>query len=304
MVSLPAHSSLLFSDNFDTDTSANWNINTSSTDTSAEFAFDYSTLGIIASPNSGGSTLGLRLAANIAEPTGAEAITLSPMGQNFSGTYQLSFDLWMNAVGPFPAGGVGSTEFFTAGIGYDNTTVNQGGSTGSGGWFASDGEGGSSRDYRAYKDSLEQFASSGQYFAGSGSGAQNGTDPYYASFGEVDVTALGQGGSQTGTTSVGSLGFEWHEIMITVNGATALWKIDGISIAELDPTFGDAFSLDGNISIGYMDIFSSVADPSIFAFAVIDNLMVSDMASVPEPSIIWLLGTGLGLFGFARRKAQ
>jgi hypothetical protein len=270
LVSLPAYSAPLFSDNFDADTSASWNVNTSSADTSATFAFDYSTLGISASPNGGGSTLGLRLAANIAEPTSTEAITLSPMGQSFSGTYQLSFDLWMN----YTIGGDAPTEYFTAGIGYDNTTVNHGHVSGSGGWFGADGDGGSSRDYRAYKNATEQLAESGQFSAGITSDAQDSSNSYYDSFGNIDVTALSLGGSQMGTTQVGSLGFEWHEIVITVDGVTALWEIDGIPIAELDPTIDIAFPLSGNISIGYMDIFSSVAAPSAFAFAVIDNVVV------------------------------
>ena len=41
----------------------------------------------------------------------------------------------------------------------------------------------------------------------------------------------------------------------------------------------------------------SVAQPSFGSFLVRDNV------SVPEPSIIWLLGSGLVLIGFARRKA-
>ena len=46
----------LFSDDFDVDSSANWNINASSADTSATFAFDYSAIGVPASPNGGGTT--------------------------------------------------------------------------------------------------------------------------------------------------------------------------------------------------------------------------------------------------------
>ena len=34
-----------------------------------------------------------------------------------------------------------------------------------------------------------------------------------------------------------------------------------------------------------------------------DYLITFNIASVPEPSIIWLLGSGLALIGFARRKA-
>ena len=287
----------LYSDNFDVDSSSGWNINASSADTSAIFGFDYSTVGVPASPNGGGTTLGVRLGANIADPASSEAVTLSPLGQSFSGSYVLMFDMWVNANGPFPAGGGGSTEFFTAGIGYDDVTVNLGGTSGSGGWFAATGEGGSSRDYRAYKDGGEQFPASGQFFAASG----NGSDPHYAAFGSIDVAGAVPAqtavhAAQTGITGAGSVGFAWHEVVITVDGATALWEIDGISIVQLNPAIGASFSLDGNISIGYMDAFSSVSDNPETSFGLIDNLVV-----IPEPATFTVLLMG-GIAILRRRR--
>ena len=295
----------ILSESFDTDTSANWNILTSSADTSVAFGFDYSTVGVPASPNGGGSTLGLRLAANIDAPGTVEAITLTPKGYSFSGTYQMTFDMWINANGPFPAGGTGSTEFLTAGIGHDNATVNLG-TTGSGGWFAVSGEGGSSRDYRAYKNAGEQFAESGQFFAGTSSasgGAHNNSDPYYAAFGGIDVGATlpAQAAlhpNQTGVTAVGSPGFAWHAFKVTVSGTTARWEIDGLPIAQLDATIGNTFPLSGNISLGYMDIFTSVSDNPATSFGLIDNLFV-----IPEPSTLALgLLAAAGLW-LRRRRA-
>lgn len=289
---------VLFSDDFDVDSSANWNIISSSSDTSAIFAFDYSTIGVSASPNGGGTTLGLRLAANMDDPASVEAITVSPVGQNFTGSYQVKFDLWVNANGPFPGGGAGSTEFFAAGIGYDDVTLNMGGTSGSGGWFAATGEGGSSRDYRAYKNSGEQFPESGQFFAVSG----NASDPYYAAFGGIDVAAAVPAQTalypnQTGVTSIGSAGFAWHEVVITVNGSTVLWEIDGLSIIELDPSIGSSFSLEGNISIGYMDLFSSVSDNPYVSFGLVDNLVV-----IPEPATLGLLLIG-GMAVLGRKRS-
>ncbi len=293
IVSLTTHAAL-FSDDFDVDSSADWNINISSADTSVTFAFDYSTIGVPPAPNGGGTTLGLRMAANIAAPTGTEAVTLSPVNQNFSGSYQLKFDMWINANGPFPGGGGGSTEFVTAGIGYDNLTVNKHLSSGNGGWFAVSGEGGSSRDYRAYKNDGEQFAESGQFLAGTssaGGGAHNASDPYYADFGSISVSAAVPDQTalypqQTGTTLAGTPAFAWHEVTVTVDGATALWSIDGLPIVQLDPTIGAIFPLDGNISIGYMDPFSSVSDNANLSFGIIDNLVV-----FPDPMAAYLAHT-------------
>ena len=53
----------------------------------------------------------------------ADAITLHTI-QTFSGDYTVVFDAWMNALGPFPGGGSGSTEFLTYGVGGDGTTNN------------------------------------------------------------------------------------------------------------------------------------------------------------------------------------
>lgn len=303
VIAVSAHGAILFQDNFDVNTSASWNVNMSSADNAATWAYDYSADGIPAAP--GGGTIGLKLESNIASPTSVEAITLSPAGQYFSGTYQLKFDSWLNAPGPFPGGGSGSTEFYTCGIGYDDVTVNRGGYTGSGAWFAADGEGGSSRDYRAYKNVGEQFAESGQWFAGTSSvsgGAHNNSDPYYAGFGALDVAATvpvqyAADPNQSGTTYAGTQGFAWHEVTVTVYGTWARWTIDGLPIAQLDTTIGSTFDLDGNISIGYMDIFTSVAAKPWFAFGLVDNLVVTD---VPEPSSVALLA--LGAIAFLRRR--
>ena len=278
----------LFLDNFDVDSSADWNIITSSADTSVIFAFDYSTIGVPPAPNGDGTTLGLRMAANMNAPTSTEAVTLSPVDQNFSGSYILKFDMWINANGPLPGGGGGSTEFLTCGIGYDDITVNQGGASGSGGWFAVSGEGGSSRDFRAYKNGGEQFPESTQFVGGATSSASNASDAYYADFGGVVVeaavpeqTALHP--NQAGTMATGSVGFEWHEVIITVDGDTAVWEIDGLPIVDLNPNIGASFPLSGNISIGYMDIFTSVSDNPEVSFGLIDNLVV-----MPDPSVAYL----------------
>ncbi|MCB9880097.1 MAG: hypothetical protein H6835_21090 [Planctomycetes bacterium] len=279
-----------FADDFNNDTSGLYSI-VQTADAAATFGFDYSTLGIPSAPNTPDSTtLGLKLEANVVSGA-ANAITLHTIVPA-TGTYVVKFDAWINANGPFPGGGGGSTEYLTCGVGGDGATVNLGTATGTGtgGWFMVDGEGGSSRDYRGYKNAGEQFAESGQFAAGlssAGGGAHNNSDPYYAQFGGIDVGAL-QGGlfaQQTGSTNVGSGGFAWHEMEMRVvsnggtGGATSVgWYIDGLRIATLDAGIGSSFVTDGAVTLGYSDIFASLSDNPALSFGLFDNLRFGTLA--------------------------
>lgn len=283
-----------YADDFDTNTSGNYNVVTSG-DAAALFLFDYSTMGIPSAPNSvGGTTLGVRLEANVT--TGAtHAVTLHTT-QTFTGDYVVKMDAWINANGPFPGGGTGSTEYITFGVGGDGVTNNLNASSGSGGWFTYAGEGGSSRDFRAYKNAGEQFAESGQWAAGlssAGGGAHNNWDPYYAHWGSIDVGNLpvqganvGGPAQQNGVTNAGTMGFAWHEITIMVDadggvGGTPLasWAIDGLTIATLDAGVGSPFLTDGTVTLGYMDPFTSVSDNAMLSFGIIDNLRVGSLSA-------------------------
>src|SRR3954466_7193354 len=99
-----ASAAILYSDNFNVDSSANWTVNIApstpaavSTQQQATFAYDYSALGIPPAPGSS-DTLGLRLRANIpgsaASPVTTRpgqtlsGLSVSPTGQNFGTNYQ------------------------------------------------------------------------------------------------------------------------------------------------------------------------------------------------------------------------
>src|SRR6186713_2112764 len=81
----------LYETDFDTDQTANWNVNNNSNGTNAaNFFYDYSAVGIPSAPNSaGGTTLGLKLQANISGTGPASGalpgISVSPTGQAFAG---------------------------------------------------------------------------------------------------------------------------------------------------------------------------------------------------------------------------
>ena len=82
----------LYSENFEVNPTAAWTVNSSPTDTAANFFFDYSTVGIPLAPNSaGGETRGMKLQANLSSGVFG-GVSASPTGQNFAGNYRVAFD--------------------------------------------------------------------------------------------------------------------------------------------------------------------------------------------------------------------
>lgn len=318
LFALPAVSSaqIVYSDNFDADTSASYNILRTSTDTAATFGYNYAADGIPSAPNSiGNTTLGLKLEANMAAPTGKEAITVTPIGQSFNANpgYTLKFDMWLNANGPWPNGGTGSTEHVTAGVGHDNTTVNNTGTSGSGVWFSVSGEGGNSgtsttaRDFLAHNNNgtfIQGNTTAGVYAAPEPN-SQDNFNTYYADEFPGRTPPAGQQAANPTVqndvaTNVGTVGFRWVEVEVKAEGNVTTWTLN-------DPTVGtgglliatvESASNSGNIAIGYNDIFASVSANPEFSFGIIDNLRVE---AIPEPASLSLLAIG-GLATLRRRR--
>jgi hypothetical protein len=293
-----ANAQIVYADNFDLDSRLGYTI-TADPDTNATFAFNYSALGIPSAPNSlGGTTLGLKLEANNGDATAATAaISLAPLGRTFTGDFSIRFDMWINANGPFPGGGTGSTQFVTAGVGTTGTTVHKPASA-DGTWFAVDGEGGSGIDYRIYLDGALQGAASGLYVGGS----QDANDFYYTGVFPGEAPPLQQQNDfpqQTGNVKPGSVGFAWRNVEITKRDTHVTWSIDGLLIADVPAA---SFAGD-NVFIGYWDAFTSISDNPALSFGLIDNLRV---VTIPEPSTgaLLLIGGVLGGAGLRRRSRR
>jgi len=296
----PAAEVTLFSDSFDTDTFASWLVLQSSADTRVTFAYDHSADGIPAAPNSaGGTTKALKLEANLAAPPGVEAVSLSPSGQSFSGDYTLRFDMWINVNGPFPGGGSGSVEHLTAGIGTTGDHLQWGspGHRADGIWTVVNGEGSGGRDFRIYKDGVEQLAASGAYGGLTDSNVQDNLHPRYAKAFPAGATPPAIQG-QSGSLSAGTVGFAWRDVAISKKGHVITWSIDGFTIATI-ATVESTFADPGNIFVGYWDFFDSVSDNAAQSFGLVDNVRVT---AVPEPSIYALAGFGLAGLATARRR--
>ncbi|HMS54467.1 MAG TPA: PEP-CTERM sorting domain-containing protein [Fimbriimonadaceae bacterium] len=302
MMSLGAFASAQFSDDFDTDTSAAWTVNNGPSDGTANFNYDYSLLGISSAPNSvGGTTKGLRLMAN--QTNGIfSGLSVSPIGQGFTGDFIFTADVWMNFNGPLPAGGSGSTQVGGMGIGTDGLTAQWPGSVQTSLFFMASGDGNSSVDYRAYSSAAGTGYTdgSGVFFAGTGAGVRNHNNPYYAQFGGVQAPAaqVGLFPQQTGTTLVGSQAFAWHEYKIVKAGNEATFSIDGLNIARVDMT---GLTLSGNnIMLMHSDTNgTSSTDPNDQLInTIFDNVKV-----VPEPGTFVAVGIGALLLLRRRKKA-
>ena len=277
---------VLYADSFYTNSSANWKLFWGAAngipDYTADWAYDYGNTpysfngvtGVIPpAPNSpDGSTHGVRFTANNNDATAATAaVNIYPAGQSFSGDMALKFDVWINY--PGNAGGVnstGSTEYAIFGLDHLGTQVNwaaPSASSSDGVWFGMDGEGGSTTtDYRAY--------------VGNPSGTQ------------IDLAAADTSGLVASNHSAaiyqnlfpasrcetaGAPGKTWVQAELRQTNNILLWLLDGTLVAQRTNT--SSFT-SGDIMIGYMDPFSSIANPTQYAFALFDNVRVEDL-SVP-----------------------
>ncbi|MCH8839707.1 MAG: PEP-CTERM sorting domain-containing protein [Planctomycetes bacterium] len=294
-----------------------WGTNASATDHTETFGYDYSADGIPEAPGfqaGDAAYSGLKLESNNTDfVTGAVQATLFPLGQSFSGTYELRFDMWQNysTLDREQGGGAGTTEFSGGGIGYDDTTASLGVSAGAGHQLVTTGDGGSGSDYRGFKGAF--FIPNADMVTGS----RNATccspsDAYYALFppgSGVPPAVQGQTGVPN-ENRAGSSAFQWYTHIISVNGNIITHQMVNDSglrrniliydTTVLDPN--NVVATDGNISIYYGDLFSSVSPSPGVTFGIVDNVIVT----VPEPASILMLA--LGSLGFAlvgrRRKAM
>lgn len=269
---------------FETDTSNNWNVNISGQGR-ADFSFDYSTVGIPLSPNSkaGDSTRALKLEANWDKGVFG-GLSVSPIGQSFTGDFVLKFDHWSNFVTSL----VNSTMFSGGGIGTAGTTPQWAGGVHDSVFVGATGDGDTTLDYRIYamaNQNADLLVAS----------ADN-TDPYYSQFGGVAAPEeqLALFPNQTGTTPSGAIGMAWHQWTIEKTGDTVNWYIDDLLIGTVENY--SALGVGGtNILFNRYDSNAGASnDPLAHAlnFTLIDNIMV-----IPEPSTYAAIFGGLALLG-------
>jgi hypothetical protein len=330
---------VIYSETFDTDQTANWTFASSiAADTAgnnsggeANVYFDYSTVGIPSAPNSGGTTRGMKMEANVPGTATFSGMSMSPNGVSVTGDFVMTFDMWQNANGPFPGGGSGSTQMTIGGYGSNGTAVQFPGLTTAqqqSVYFGATGEGGSGVDYRAYlgtsgftgtAPTITVAAGSTQpdtqknpdgtpvYAAGAVAGSTNNSNAYYSTFAGAtppgaQTTLFAQ---QNGALASGTLGEGWHAWKIVKLGTRLTWQVDGKLLATIDTTMNPAWAFAGdNIFFGQFDInatSSTDVNARNLLFGLVDNVVVD---TVPEPTTGALIMLGLIGIGLVTRRGR
>jgi hypothetical protein len=297
--------SLLYSQNFDTNSAANWKVNNNGAGTNgADFFFNYGALGIPSAPNSvGGTTRGLKLTANTSSVTAPASgpkpgISVSPLGQSFSGNFEVRFDWWSNYVGPLGASPATSTQVSTFGVMTSGNVANYVGSS-DGVFFAASGNGGvpntpatiNEGDFSAYsverpngyqvpiQDPKDAHV---LHLAGS----RDNSAALYGSVFPSGATApaiqqTNFAATQTGSTPSGATGFRWHQVEIEKIGNNVVWRVNGAVLIFMDTAAFQASTGGGNILFGHSDInltTSTNANFPTLQFTLIDNVRVLSLA--------------------------
>jgi hypothetical protein len=269
----------LFADDFDTDSSANWNIfagsDNANLDYSVTWAYDYGATAytsagltrlIPPAPHSAGSTKGVKLTVNTTNGANT-GVNIYPKNKTFSGNFALKFDMWINYPGGVNgAGATGSTQHGIFGINHTGTRVNWAAASASvtdGLWFACDGDGGTSRDYRAYR--------------GNTSGTQTeliGTAASGLTFSNHAATVYQNTFRVPPYESAGSPGKGWVSVEVDQTNNNLVVLMNGTIIAQRANT--SAFT-NGTIMLGLMDVFPSLASPVADSYIIFDNVTVEDL---------------------------
>ena len=260
---------VLFGDDLDNDTSANWTTlfgaNNGIYDADVRWAFDYSTIGIPAAPNStSGSTKGLFLQVNKTNSTvtGTAAVNLYPSGRTFSGNFAVRADMYQS----YDITPAGSTEHSLIGLNHsglltnratittDNTANNPRG--GDGVWAAIGTDASNSRDWSAYIATNANTLPGLYTNRSAASVATLLSAPPYALAGSPGNRPTS--GSKT-----------WAEVELSQNNNVITLKVNNNVVYSFPNPSGFT---SGNIMIGHNDQADSIGSTN--NFVIFDNIRV------------------------------
>ena len=264
---------VLFSDNFNADSSANWNVffattNGAPDDYTILWAQDYSVFGIPASPHGGGDTTGLFMTVNKNDQTPvAAALNAYPKLKTFSGNFAVRFDMSLN----ISASG-SATEYAMVGINHSGTKTN---------WWRSGGIPGGG-DFDGIFYTIESDAGALPNFANYSSPTTAGNNP--TNFVRANSSSFTQAfkappfaiaGSPAVNRTNAVQGPYWADVELSQIGSLITLRINKQAI--LSYTNGTSYS-SGDIMLGYEDAFDSIGDAQ-GNFVFYDNLRVISLTS-------------------------
>jgi hypothetical protein len=324
----PALAAVIYSDDFNADTSASYNkfITAGATGPSgdATFAYDYG-----AAPGSGGlaapvaphttdsTTLGLRLRTdNLQSSSGTVVGATEIVTKTLSlpSSYQVQVDVWSDYIGSgtsIASSGSNGTTGVAVGVGSAGTSIQY--------IAANDGlimegfgdnGGGANQSYRIYTNGVHPNPTTKPYWAaGTSSTSASNTDPYYTSLLPSVPAPAAQSSfaaTQGGSTAAGTLGFGWHTWTITNDTQNVVWAIDGKTFTTVP--VADFTAAGSQVSLGNDDTGltgNSTANNQLFNAEIFDNFVISDFPAVPEPASFVLMTIGSTMaFGGRRARRQ
>jgi hypothetical protein len=256
---------VLFADNLNGDSSANWILrfgaNNNVADYAVDWAFDYSTIGIPAAPTVfGADTTGLRVTVNKNDFVLSSAgINLYPANQTFSGDFALRFDVYINV------GNSNGTEHTVAGINHSGVNTNRVSQTPSnpistagtdGVWFAIEAGAANLRDYAAYTSTNAAAVPALIATRAATTVTNIITRPPYSFAGSP-------GNTNDSTTKT------WAQVEVSQTGNIVTLTVNKSTILQVTNTYG--FNA-GRVMIGYNDQFESRGGTN--SFAIFDNVRV------------------------------
>ena len=257
----------VWSDDFDSDTSAAWTLVAGGTGDQAAFNFDYSTASIPSAPNSvGGTTLGLKLEANTtAGSPAATGICAYPTGQVFDGDFTMQWDMYISWDSPEP------TEHACVGINHSGTKLVGSADVSSdadGVFFAVSGDGGATLGTFPTDGTIKDCNA---YYGNAGDEPTRLTVPHWDDSQPVLLDLLPSvSGDPIGVSHAGSPGRQWVVGEITQQDGVVTWKLNG---ADIYQTTNESGFESGNIMLGLFDQDSG-QNTTGNAFVIFDNVRV------------------------------
>jgi len=300
---------VLWSDDFSTDSSANWTVFFATTNGVApdyclnaqpDFAtlplvgtwpFDYSAVGAPPAPHTkDASTLGLYMTVNKQDATlAAAALNLYPKLQSFSGNYALRFDMFL-----IENSSAATTEYALFGINHSGTKTNwfrnsTGGFNGvdPGGWsfdgvfYDVEADGGALGDYVGYSSPTTTANNPTPITPGVNASSLTGvfkTPPW----------TPGAGGGGAAANLYGSSTPIWADVELRQVNGVIYWSINHTLIFAYTNTTSYK---SGDIMLGYTDAYDSIG--SAGGAVVYDNVRVISLASPVIKSIVDSGGAGI-----------